>query len=101
MQVTASIDRRGSVRRPPVDDQDVWARRLAAAVADVDGQPERICRLCVDTLGIAGAGISMLTSAGRREVVCVTDEVAARIEGLQSEHDEGPSVDAIRGGSRS
>ena len=73
-------------------------RGLASAVAEADGQPERICRLCVDMLGVTGAGISMLTTSGRREVVCVTDEVAARIEGLQQEHDEGPSVDAVRGG---
>lgn len=96
--LAATTDRQCSVRRSPVADQGGWAQLLADAVAQVGGQPEQICRLCLDALAITGAGISMLTTSGRHEVVCATDDVAARLEDLQLELGEGPCVDAIRGG---
>lgn len=50
-------------------------------------------------LGVNGAGISMVTKAGNRGVVCATDDISARIEDLQLTLGEGPCVDAVRTGS--
>ena len=50
-------------------------------------------------LGITGAGISMVTNAGNRGVVCATDDVSARIEDLQLTLGEGPCVDAAHFGT--
>lgn len=50
-------------------------------------------------LGVTGAGISMVTKAGNRGVVCATDDVSARIEDLQFTLGEGPCVDAVHNGA--
>jgi hypothetical protein len=50
-------------------------------------------------LGVTGAGISMVTAAGNRGVVCATDEVSARIEDLQFTLGEGACVDAVQAGT--
>jgi GAF domain-containing protein len=81
------------------DDPDRWARQLADAAAEHDSVPRRICLLCVRMLSITGAGISMVTTAGNRGVVCATDDVSARIEDLQFTLGEGPCVEAARSGS--
>jgi hypothetical protein len=72
---------------------------LAAAAAERDVQPLRISQLCVEMLGVTGAGISMLTSAGNHGLVCATDEVSAKIEDLQLTLGEGPCIDSVRDGS--
>src|SRR3954451_11650583 len=81
------------------DRRDRWAQLLAAAPDERATQPIRICELCVDLAGVTGAGISILTDAGNRGVVCATDETASEIEQLQLALGEGPCVDAasIRG----
>jgi GAF domain-containing protein len=50
-------------------------------------------------LSITGAGISMVTTAGNRGVVCATDDVSARIEDLQFTLGEGPCVEAANSGA--
>lgn len=80
-------------------DQGRWAGLLAEAAAERDAQPRRITELCVEMLGVTGAGISMVTSAGNHGVVCATDEVSAKIEDLQLTLGEGPCIDSVRGGS--
>jgi ANTAR domain/GAF domain len=72
---------------------------LAEAAAERDAQPRRITELCVEMLGVTGAGISMVTSMGNHGVVCATDEVSGRIEDLQLTLGEGPCVDSVRDGS--
>jgi hypothetical protein len=62
-------------------------------------QPARICQLCVDVLDITGAGISVVTGAGNRGVVCATDDVSAQIEDLQFTLGEGPCIDAVQAGA--
>jgi hypothetical protein len=79
-----------------VDERDRWRDRLDGVLA-VD-QPSRICELCVELLGVTGAGISMVTAAGNRGVVCATDDVSARIEELQFTLGEGPCMDATQFG---
>jgi hypothetical protein len=82
-----------------MDDLDAWARLLAGAAAEHVASPRQICQLCVGTLGVTGAGISMVTTVGNRGVVCATDDVSARIEELQFTLGEGPCVDAVEMGA--
>jgi hypothetical protein len=72
---------------------------LAEAAAARDAQPRRISELCVEMLGVTGAGISMLTTSGNHGVVCATDDVSAKIEDLQLTLGEGPCIDSVAGGS--
>jgi hypothetical protein len=81
-----------------MDDRERWTRLFADTDASGSAQPERICELAVASLGITGAGLSMATENGIREVVSSTDEVAARIEELQLTLGEGPCIDAVRTG---
>jgi hypothetical protein len=78
-----------------MDDLHAWARLLAGAAAEQASFPRQICELCVGMLGVTGAGISVVTTAGNRGVVCATDHVSARIEDLQFTLGEGPCVDAV------
>lgn len=70
---------------------------LAAAAEERSAQPQRICELCVDMLGISGAGISLMTSTENHGVVVATDPIAEEIERLQLTLGEGPCHDAARG----
>jgi GAF domain/ANTAR domain len=81
-----------------VGDWDEW-RALLAATAESPSQPEQICQLCTQQLDISGAGLSMVTPAGARGIVCSTDVVSARLEDLQFTLGEGPCFDAARTGS--
>jgi GAF domain-containing protein len=81
-----------------VDDREEWRASLAAT-AESQSQPERICELCARQLDISGAGLSMITSAGARGIVCATDDVSARIEDLKFTLGEGPCFDSARSGS--
>jgi len=67
---------------------------LAEAAAERAAQPLRICELCVELVGVTGAGISTVTATRNRGVVCATDGIAHHIETLQLESGEGPCVDA-------
>jgi hypothetical protein len=82
-----------------VDDRSRWQALLADAADGSLAGPQRICQLCVDTLSVSGAGISMVTHQGNRGVVCATDEVSSRIEDLQFTLGEGPCVDAVVNGA--
>jgi hypothetical protein len=82
-----------------VDDRDRWLKRLAATAADPASQCQRVAALCVETLGVTGGGISVVTAAGNRGVVCATDDISAQIEELQFTLGEGPCVDAVAFGA--
>jgi len=56
---------------------------LAEGPTEGAERSRHICQLCARLLGVTGAGISLVTAAGNRGVVCATDEVSARIEDLQ------------------
>ena len=77
---------------------DRWEQLLHEAARGGAGTPQRIAELCVDTLEVTGAGVSLVTDTGIRQVVCATDDVAMRIEEMQVTLGEGPCVDAIGGG---
>jgi hypothetical protein len=82
-----------------VDDRDRWAGLLAETAAERESQPRRIGELCVEMLGVTGAGISMLTKSGNHGVICATDDVSSRIEDLQLTLGEGPCIDAVGSGT--
>jgi ANTAR domain/GAF domain len=75
-----------------------WARMLAEGPVEGAERSRYICQLCSQLLGVTGAGISMVTAAGNRGVVCATDEVSARIEDLQFTLGEGACVEAVTSG---
>ncbi len=81
-----------------VTDLGEWAIWLSSVVAAGAAKPERICRLCVSKLDVSGAGISVITTAGNRGVVCATDERAALIEDVQFTAGVGPCMDAAQNG---
>src|SRR5207302_10507146 len=85
-------------RRPVGDARERWRDLLATATAEAADQPLRICELSVEMSGVTGAGISIVTPAGNRGVVCSTDAAAAQIERLQLSLGEGPCVDAASSG---
>ena len=65
---------------------------------DGSSHARRICQLCVETLDVCGAGISLVSGSGDRVVVSATDGAGARVEDLQFTLGEGPCVDAVSGG---
>jgi len=86
-------------RRILVIDRDHWVQLLSARPAEGVSRPQRICELCVEMLGVTGGGISVVTAAGNRGVVCATDDVAAQIEDLQFTLGVGPCMDAVSSGA--
>src|SRR5664280_3659601 len=85
--------------RPGSGDPDRWTRLSAAAAGERGAQPRRICQLCVQTLGVTGAGICLVTDTGNRGVVCASDDVSGQIEDLQFTLGEGPCIEAVRTGA--
>jgi hypothetical protein len=75
-------------------ERELWMRLLRDATQDRVSTPRRIALLCVRTLEVSGAGISLISNTGNRSAVCATDDVSARIEELQVTLGEGPCVDA-------
>ncbi len=52
------------------------------------------CAVAVSTAHVSGAGLTVMTRSDSGRVVCVTDDVSARVEELQVTLGEGPCVDA-------
>jgi hypothetical protein len=76
-----------------------WASRLADAARVGSDQTERVCQLCVETLPVTGAGVSIATAHGQLATVAASNDIAARIEDLQFTLGEGPCVGVLeRGG---
>jgi hypothetical protein len=71
-----------------------WAGLRATALSDGVPNP-RIGELCIELVAVAGAGISMMTSAGNSGIVYASDEIASKIEELQFVLGEGPCMDAF------
>jgi hypothetical protein len=72
---------------------------LLDAAGESSDSPWRICALCPDVLGVSGVGISVVTEAGNRGVVCATDDLSSHVEQLQFTLGEGPCVEAIASGA--
>ena len=83
---------------PEVELAETFAEvaRTLLAEPDVNRTLDRICKLAVVMIGgCEAAGVSMIS--GRRiSPVTTTDELPRKLDDLQSEVEQGPSVDAIR-----
>ena len=71
---------------------------IARAGADDRALAMRICRACVDGLGVDGAAISLLTTSAARQTLAATDEIAELLEDLQFTLNEGACVEAATTG---
>ena len=80
-------------------DRDLWIRRLRDTAGARASRPRRIADLCVQMLGVTGAGMSLVSDSGDRGVLCATDVVSERIEELQVTLGEGPCIDTFRTGA--
>jgi hypothetical protein len=58
---------------------------------------QRLCEGSVEHLSASGAGVSVVTEAGVRDIVFATDDVSIAIEELQVSLGEGPCIDAWSG----
>ncbi len=82
--------------REAVGDRVRWNRALLDATSAGPSAPLLIARLCVESLGVSGAGVSTVSPSGTRSVLCATDATSALIEELQFTLGEGPCLDAVR-----
>jgi GAF domain-containing protein len=76
--------------------------RLMSSVQRSDGSTsvlERLCRICIETTGLAGAGVTRF-DGGTFEALVATDSASYGVETLQVEYGEGPCVEAIASGHR-
>ena len=73
---------------------------LAALVDYRDGAfgPQQLCALCVEFLAVDRAAIVLTVGSTVWELLCASDEVAARIEAGQATAGEGPAIEAVRRG---
>ncbi len=67
--------------------------RLAGAGAP-QLRASSLCEVCVEIVGVSGAGIMLMSGEIPRGSMCSTNRVSALIEELQYELGEGPCVDA-------
>lgn len=70
----------------------------AAAAHPVVERAQRICQVCVAAVPVAGAAISVMADANRRDVLYSTDAHATELEELQFGLGEGPCVAAFASG---
>jgi GAF domain-containing protein len=73
-------------------------QRILAGLAGAEGgglRTKRLCEVCAEVTGAAGAGIMLMSGDTPRGSVCTTNEVSALIEQLQYDLGEGPCVDAF------
>jgi hypothetical protein len=74
--------------------------QILAAISSADGTgrslPERLCVDCTRSLDLAGAGITLMNDDGHQAVVGTSGPLASRLEDLQFDLGEGPSLDASR-----
>ncbi|WP_019932855.1 GAF and ANTAR domain-containing protein [Nocardia sp. BMG111209] len=64
-----------------------------------DATPAGLCRACVAVLPVARAAIVVHADSDGWELLCASDEIAARVEAVQATVGDGPAVDAIAGGA--
>jgi hypothetical protein len=71
--------------------------KLQSLLSPADNDRQSLKRLCaggVQHLSASGAGVSVVTGSGHRDIVFATDQVSAQIEELQVSLGEGPCIDA-------
>jgi hypothetical protein len=74
-----------------------WATLIALLDGRPDADPmtraQRLCELCVETVGVTGVAI-VVGSGEARSTICATDGVSDGLEDLQFTLSEGPAVTA-------
>lgn len=85
-----------TVRTVPDTRPTAILARLLADDITVVSLAARLCAVCVDRLGITGAGLALMSDGVPSGTIAVTDVPAARLEELQFTLGEGPCVDAAR-----
>jgi hypothetical protein len=71
--------------------------KLQSLLGSADNSKQSLRRLCVggvELLSASGAGVSVVTGSGHRDIVFATDYVSAHIEELQVSLGEGPCIEA-------
>lgn len=68
--------------------------RVLAALADAGVVAPGLCHAAVQLLAVSGGSVSLLTEGRYGATLCVSDEVAARLEALYLTLGEGPGLDA-------
>jgi hypothetical protein len=71
--------------------------KLQSLLGSADNNMQSLRRLCVggvEHLAVSGAGVSVVTGSGHRDIVFATDYVSAQIEELQVSLGEGPCIEA-------
>ncbi|MFJ9315756.1 GAF and ANTAR domain-containing protein [Pimelobacter simplex] len=63
-----------------------------------DGQPltDLLCIDCAQSLRLAGVGMTLMNAAGHQAVIGTSGALASRLEEIQFDLGEGPSLDASR-----
>jgi hypothetical protein len=79
----------------------LFAKLARAVVSGRDEAPlaMRLCRSFVELLGADGGSITLANTEPEQTTLCVTDEVADRLEDLQEVLGEGPAPDAYTSGA--
>jgi hypothetical protein len=71
--------------------------RVTTALAAVQPDPARsLCSASADVIGVAGAGLVLMTRVRALGNVCVSDPRTEAVEDVQYALSEGPCVDAVR-----
>jgi hypothetical protein len=78
--------------------QGRWRVVEKRPAADELSDLERLCQVCVDTTGVDGGGVAVLSSERSPVLVHTTDDVARAVGELQYTLGQGPSVDAVASG---
>lgn len=69
--------------------------QILASLRNGRRSPNGICDACLEYLpGMSGVGLTAMTGTSVREPICTSDTVSARLERLQYDVGEGPSLDA-------
>src|SRR5581483_2107232 len=75
----------------------VWTRIAEQSLGD-PVSPAHVCAAAVATIGVDGAGLTVVVGPTVRETVNATDAVATVLEDLQLTMGQGPCVDALADG---
>ncbi len=75
----------------------IWTRVAEQSLGN-PVSPAHVCAAAVATVGVDGAGLTLVLSPTVRETVDATDGVAAALEELQLTLGQGPCVDALSKG---
>jgi hypothetical protein len=80
-----------------LDEATVFEYLSAALPMAPPALPPVVCQNCMRLLGVEGAAVSLLGD-GRRETLCVSDDVVGEVAEWQFTYDEGPCVSAFTSG---